>query len=94
MELTESRYRTKYRYFTNKLEIEVLFSTLAIANFIEVTPDGVYVNGARYVSLFDAFSGILAMFMQQIRLLYMYRCELNYYIGIHVCNTRMGLLVI
>lgn len=71
VELTESRMRMKYRYINQKVEVEVIFSTIAISNIIIISSQGVYVNGIEYHSLFDAFSGILAMFMQQIRLLYL-----------------------
>ena len=71
-ELTEAKVQMKYKYYQNKVEIKVTFSTLSIPNFVEITTDGVYVNGNRYISLFDTFSAILVMFMQQIRLLYLY----------------------
>lgn len=72
VELTESRMKMKYRYVKQKVEIEVIFSTIAIANVIIISSQGVFINGIEYHSLFNAFSGILAMFMQQIRLLYLY----------------------
>ena len=72
VELTESRMKMKYHYVNQKTEIEVIFSTIAIANIIIISSQGVFINGIEYHSLFSAFSGILAMFMQQIRLLYLY----------------------
>ena len=72
VELTESRMKMKYHYVNQKAEIEVIFSTIAIANIIIISSQGVFINGIEYHSLFSAFSGILAMFMQQIRLLYLY----------------------
>ena len=72
VELTESRMKMKYHYVNQKAEIEVIFSTIAIANIIIISSQGVFINGIEYHSLFNAFSGILAMFMQQIRLLYLY----------------------
>ena len=70
-ELTEATILMKQRYLQNRMEITVIFGNLTIANSILLTVDGVYVNGKQFIALFDAFSGILDMFMQQIRLLYL-----------------------
>ena len=71
VELTEATIRMKQRYLQNRMEITVIFGNLTIANSILLTVDGVYVNGTQFISLFDVFSGILELFMQQIRLLYL-----------------------
>lgn len=75
----------KRRIIDNRMEITVVFGNLTIANSILLTTEGVFVNGNHFTSLFDAFSGILVMFMQQIRLLYLYHFVVVFTIEIVAC---------
>ena len=72
--MADSKLAIKRSRMNDLYTITVIFKTFGISNFICVSPDGVTVNGKEYLSLFEAFSGVLCFFMQDIRLLYLNAC--------------------
>ena len=92
IELTkaDSKLAIKRSRMNDLYTITVIFKTFGISNFICVSPDGVTVNGKEYSSLFEAFSGVLCFFMQDIRLLYLLRLSSVLTVEMRVCNRSWG----
>lgn len=84
--MADSKLAIKRSRMNDLYKITVIFKTFGISNFICVSPDGVTVNGKEYLSLFEAFSGVLCFFMQDIRLLYLLRWGSVLTVEMRVCS--------